>query len=203
MLLSLGTVATRSSTRTSMSAYTDKLKGVPIKYKWDKNNYYTCIPQSQNHKSPQGWWNVVWEEDGSRSVVNLTERAFRVGNWKFKYKQPRAKRSSKKASQGTAKKNKSLHQLWNSPSMRLTGSSGSKRTESIWHPLDWTLPEMKLAIAPTRPKNTRLGSARNAVRSLRQYHGRDGESPVVYAVAKQSQRWTLTDGTLRQIAKTI
>ena len=86
-----------------MSAYTDKLKGVPIKYKWDKNNYYTCIPQSQNHKSPQGWWNVVWEEDSSRSVVNLTEHAFRVGNWKFKYKQPRTKRSSKKASQGTAK----------------------------------------------------------------------------------------------------
>ena len=84
-----------------MSAYTDKLKGLPIKYKWDKNNYYTCVPQSQNHKSPQGWWNVVWEEDGSRSVVNLTERAFQVGNWKFKYKQPRAKRSSKKSSKGT------------------------------------------------------------------------------------------------------
>ena len=166
-----------------MSAYTDKLKGLPIKYKWDKNNYYTCVPQSQNHKSPQGWWNVVWEEDGSRSVVNLTERAFQVGNWKFKYKQPRAKRSSKKSSKVRHSKTKSS--VAELSSMGLTGSSGSKRTENTWRPLDWTLPEMRWRRPNTPKKYSQQRPKRRKVVATVPHE--DGESPVVYAVAKQSQ----------------
>ena len=47
--------------------------------------------------------------------------------------------------------NKSLHQRRNSPSMRLTGSSGSKRTENTWRPLDWTFPNA-ISDRPNTPK---------------------------------------------------
>ena len=67
--------------------YKANLKNIPISYKWDKKQYYTCVPQSQNHKSGKGWWNVIWKDDNSRSVVNLTEVAFYNGNFKY-LKQP-------------------------------------------------------------------------------------------------------------------
>ena len=99
-------------------------------------------------------------------------------------------RGVRKSSQGTAKpKQKS------SPAVELSKYEVDrlKRIEENrkhMASLGLTIAEMKLATGLTRQKNMRLDSARNAVRSLRQYHGRDGESPVVYAVAKQSQRWT-------------
>ena len=78
--------------------YNPDLKNIPIRYAWDKKKkeYYTCIPISQNHKQSKGWWNVIWEVDNTRSVVNLSEKAFYNGNWAYLHKQKKQRKPGKK-----------------------------------------------------------------------------------------------------------